>query len=157
MEALEKGIKAPEFCGLNQDGKKICLSDFKGKNKVVLFFYPEDDTPGCTLEACNLRDNISGLKAKGYTVIGVSNDDVDSHGRFAKKFSLPFDLIADTDKSIVNAYGVYGEKNLYGHKFIGIRRTTFVVDEEGVISTVLRKVDTKDHTAQILKKEGITE
>jgi peroxiredoxin Q/BCP len=149
MSKLEAGAMAPDFTALNQNGEEIKLSDYRGK-KVVLYFYPKDDTSGCTAESCNLRDNFPDLRAKGYEVIGVSNDDVKSHDKFATKYSLPFNLVADTDKSIVEAYGVYGEKNMYGRKYMGIIRTTFLIDEQGKIEQVISKVDTKNHTAQIL-------
>ncbi|MDQ3073917.1 MAG: thioredoxin-dependent thiol peroxidase [Bacteroidota bacterium] len=149
MTNLEVGDKAPDFIAKNQKGKTVRLSDFKGK-KVVLYFYPKDDTPGCTAESCNLRDNYAELRAKGYEIIGISADDEDSHLRFAKKFTLPFDLLADTDKKIISDYGVWGEKNIFGNIMEGILRTTFIINEEGRIERVIKKVDTKDHTAQFL-------
>src|ERR1700749_1289797 len=130
MITLTAGMKAPAFKGKDQNGKSISLSDYKGK-KVVLFFYPEDDTPTCTIEACNLRDNFSLLKSKGITVIGVSPDDEKSHKKFEEKFSLPFTMLADADHKMLNKYGVWGEKNLYGHKFMGVKRTTFLINEQG--------------------------
>ena len=147
---LSIGDKAPEFSGLDQDGKQVALSDFKGK-KVVLYFYPKDQTPGCTQEACNLRDNISALSSQGYEVMGVSSDDVSSHKEFQQKYNLPFSLIADTDKSINQKYGVWVEKERDGKKYMGTARVTFLIDEKGMISNIIDKVDTKDHANQILK------
>ena len=143
------GDKAPEFTGKNQDGKKVSLKDLKGK-KVVLYFYPKDQTPGCTAEACNLRDNIDMLTQQGYTIYGVSTDDEASHREFRDKYKLPFDLIADTDKSINQMYGVWVEKERDGQKTMGTARTTFIIDGNGVITDVIDKVETKDHAAQIL-------
>jgi len=149
MAKLSEGDKAPDFKGLDQNGKEIKLADYKGK-KLVLYFYPKDDTSGCTAEACDLRDNINVLKANGYEIVGVSIDDVKSHDKFAKKYSLPFTLIADTDKKIVEDYGVWGEKNMYGKKYMGTIRTTFLIDERGKIERIISKVDTKKHASQIL-------
>lgn len=146
---LKIGNKAPEFQGKDQEGKNISLDNFKGK-KVVLYFYPKDNTPGCTDQACDLRDNISSLKKAGYEVLGVSIDDEKSHQKFIQKFSLPFTLIADTDKKIVEAYGCWVEKSMYGKKYMGTARTTFLIDEKGVITNIIEKVNTKQHTAQIL-------
>jgi thioredoxin-dependent peroxiredoxin len=146
---LKAGDKAPDFSLPNQDGKMVSLSDLKGK-KVVLYFYPKDSTPGCTAQACSLRDNYTVLKKKGYVVLGVSNDDEKSHLKFATKYELPFDLLADTDHKLVKAYDVYGEKSLYGRKYMGIFRTTFIIDEKGKIEEVIAEVDTKDHAAQVL-------
>ncbi len=147
---LEPGQKAPLFTGLDQDGKKISLADFKGK-KVVLFFYPEDDTPTCTVQACNLRDNYALLKKNGYTVIGISPDDEKSHLKFKEKFSLPFTLVADPEHVIIDKYGVWGEKNLYGRKYMGLHRTTFLIDEAGIIQKILKKPRSKMHAEEILK------
>jgi len=147
---LEEGNKAPDFSGLDQNGIKVSLKDYRGK-KVALYFYPEDDTPTCTVQACNLRDNFSALKAAGFEIIGVSPDDVESHKKFKNKFQLPFTLIADPKHAIIDKYGVWGEKNLYGHKHMGIYRTTFVIDEKGIISDVISAVKTKEHADQILK------
>ncbi len=144
------GDKAPIFSGIDQNGNKISLKDFKGK-KVILFFYPKDDTSGCTVEACNLRDNRSALMKKGFVVIGVSADDEKSHKKFSDKFNLPFSLIADTNKKIIEKYGVWGEKSMYGRKYMGIIRKTFVIDEKGEIEKIFDKVDTKNHTQQILE------
>lgn len=148
---LEAGQKAPDFAGITQDGKTVSLNDFRGK-KLILYFYPEDDTPGCTATSCNLRDNYAPLLAKGYAIVGVSPDDAASHRNFADKYSLPFPLIADTDKKILNAYEAWGEKNLYGNISIGVLRKTYIINEAGVIEHIFKKVDTENHTAQILSK-----
>jgi len=150
MSELKEGQKAPEFTAADQDGNTISLDQFLGK-KVVLYFYPKDDTPGCTAEACDFRDNYQGLKAQGIVVLGVSVDDEKSHQKFATKHNLPFTLLADIDKKIVEAYGVWGEKNMYGKKYMGTNRTTFVIDENGQIAHIIKKVDTKNSTAQILE------
>lgn len=147
---LQPGDKAPEFESIDQDGNPVKLSDFKGK-KVVLYFYPKDNTPGCTAQSCNLRDNYEMLQKQGYEVLGVSTDSAKSHQKFITKHELPFTLIADEDKSVHEAYGTWGEKQMYGRKYMGTFRTTFVIDEEGKIEEVIGKVKTKDHTAQILK------
>jgi peroxiredoxin Q/BCP len=147
--ALEEGMKAPGFSGVMQDGSTISLDDFKGK-KLVLYFYPKDDTPGCTAEACNLRDNYSDLMNAGYAVVGVSPDPVKKHLKFIDKYSLPFPLIADEDKKILQDYEAWGEKSMYGRKYMGVIRKTFVIDENGLIEKIILKVKTKDHTAQIL-------
>ena len=143
------GDKAPDFTGKDQDGKTIDLKSLRGK-KVVLYFYPKDDTPGCTMESCNLRDNYSGLKRKGYEVIGVSADDEKKHKKFIAKYDLPFTLLADTEKEIIKAYDVWGEKKFMGRTFDGIIRTTFIIDEKGKIERIIRDVDNENHTAQIL-------
>jgi thioredoxin-dependent peroxiredoxin len=148
MVQLKEGMKAPQFEGIDQNGRMIRLSDLIGK-KVVLYFYPKDNTPGCTAEACNLRDNYDTFLKKGYAVIGVSPDTEKSHKNFAVKFSLPFPLIADTSKKILNDYGVWGEKKLYGKSYLGVIRTTYVIDEKGVIEKIISKVDTAGHTEQI--------
>lgn len=153
MERLQEGAKAPDFKGVDQNGNKISLSDFKGK-KVVLYFYPKDDTPGCTMEACNLRDNYDDLIDAGFEVIGVSPDGVESHKKFHTKYQLPFHLIADTDKKIINLYGVWGEKNLYGVKSMGLKRTTFLIDEDGIIFKVFKRPKTRAHSEEILKVAG---
>ena len=147
---LKAGDKAPDFESVDQDGNPIKLSDFKGK-KVVLYFYPKDNTPGCTAESCNLRDNYEELQKQGYVVLGVSGDSPKSHKNFIEKYALPFPLIADEDKSVHEAFGTWGEKHMYGKSYMGTLRTTFVIDENGVIEEVIDKVKTKDHTAQILK------
>jgi peroxiredoxin Q/BCP len=149
MTQLAAGQKAPHFEALNQDGKTLRLSDFSGR-KLVLYFYPKDDTPGCTAEACNLRDNYNSLIDAGYAVLGVSPDDPNKHRKFIDKFELPFDLLADTEQTVANAYGVWVEKSMYGRKYMGMARTTFVIDGDGTILEVIEKVDTKNHTAQIL-------
>ena len=148
--ALEPGDKAPDFKVNDQDGNPVSLSDFKGK-KVVLYFYPKDNTPGCTAEACNLRDNYSTLQKQGYEILGVSTDSEKSHQKFIEKQSLPFRLLADTDKEIHEKYGTWVEKSMYGRKYMGTARMTFVIDENGKIERVIEKVKTKDHAAQILK------
>ncbi|RZJ78662.1 MAG: thioredoxin-dependent thiol peroxidase [Flavobacterium sp.] len=149
MSTLNQGDKAPDFTSKDQNGNAISLAQFKGK-KVVLYFYPKDSTPGCTAEACDFRDNYQGLKAQGIEVLGVSIDDEKSHQKFITKYDLPFTLLADTDKSIVEAYGVWGEKSMYGKKYMGTNRTTFIIDEDGNIAHIITKVDTKAPTAQVL-------
>ena len=146
---LNEGDKAPPFKAKDQSGNLVSLSDFKGK-KVVLYFYPEDDTPTCTQEACNLRDNFSLLKKKGFTILGVSPQDVSSHKKFAVKFELPFPLLADPDRKIIEAYGCWAKKKLFGHEYMGVLRTTFIIDETGRIEKIFRKVHSKKHTQQIL-------
>ncbi|MGE0929765.1 thioredoxin-dependent thiol peroxidase [Peijinzhouia sedimentorum] len=148
--ALQVGDKAPNFKGVDEAGNAIALEDFKGK-KLVMYFYPKDNTPGCTAQACNLRDNYDALKDAGYEVIGISSDNEKSHQKFIEKQNLPFRLIADVDKSIHEQFGTWVEKSMYGRKYMGTARTTFVIDEKGVISEIIEKVKTKDHTAQILK------
>jgi peroxiredoxin Q/BCP len=147
---LKVGQKAPDFTVLNDEGQKVKLSDFKGK-KVVLYFYPKDDTPGCTKEACAFRDGIDEIKAHGAVVIGVSADAVESHKKFKKKFDLNFPLLADTDKKIVEAYGTWKEKSMYGKKYMGIERTTFVIDEQGKISRIFPKVKVDEHYDEVLE------
>jgi len=147
---LKEGDIAPDFKAKNQDGKEIKLSDFRG-HKVVLYFYPKDDTPGCTKEACSFRDTFESFKAKGIKVLGVSTDDEKSHQKFISKYNLPFDLLADTDKSIVSAYGVYGEKSMYGKKYFGVNRTTFLIDENGKIKKIFEKVKPEGHAEEVLK------
>jgi peroxiredoxin Q/BCP len=149
MTQLKEGMKAPGFRGMDQNGNEVKLSDFAGK-KLVLYFYPRDNTPGCTAEACNLRDNYESFLAKGYAVVGVSPDSEKSHKGFSEKYSLPFPLIADTSKEIMNVYGVWGEKKMYGKTSMGVLRTTFIIDEKGNIEKIISKVDTAAHTAQIL-------
>jgi len=147
--ALTAGNKAPDFTTKDQDGNLVKLSDFKGK-KVVLYFYPKDMTPGCTAEACDLRDNYRVLQKQGYEVLGISTDDEKMHRKFIEKEKLPFRLLADTDKSVHEKYGTWIEKSMYGRKYMGTSRVTFVIDEKGIISEVIGKVDTKNHSAQIL-------
>lgn len=148
---LQAGEKAPAFTAKDQNGNKVSLSDYKGR-KVVLFFYPEDDTPVCTVQACNLRDNYTTLQKQGYEVIGVSPNDEASHKKFQEKFSLPYTLLADPKHAIIEKYGVWGEKNMYGRKYLGLLRTTFLIDEKGVIERVILRPRTKIHTEEILKK-----
>lgn len=149
MLTLKPGDKAPAFESTDQFGNIIKAEDFKG-SKLVLYFYPKDNTPGCTAQACNLRDNYEALVFKGYKVVGVSTDDTKSHEKFTEKFSLPFPLLPDTDKKIVTAYGVWGPKKFMGRSYEGTNRTTFLIDEHGVIEEIFTKVDTKNHTEQIL-------
>lgn len=149
MTKLALGDKAPVFSGLNQNGEQISLADFKGK-KVILYFYPKDNTPGCTAESCNLSDNYQMWLSKGYEVVGVSPDKVASHKKFADKFQFGFNLIADPETEILQAYGVWGEKSMYGKKYMGVLRTTFII-EDGIIREIFDKVDTKNHTDQIIK------
>jgi peroxiredoxin Q/BCP len=149
MVTLNIGDKAPEFNAIDQDGKEINLSQYAGK-KVILYFYPKDNTPGCTAEACDLRDNYDHLTNNGFDVIGVSTDSEKSHQKFIEKYNLPFRLIADTDKKVSEAFGVYGLKKFMGKEYMGINRTTFVIDENGMIENVVEKVDTKNHTAQLV-------
>jgi peroxiredoxin Q/BCP len=150
MIDLKTGDKAPDFSGKDQDGNVVRLSDYQGK-KLVLYFYPKDNTSGCTAEACSLRDSYPVLQAKGYSILGVSPDSEKSHTNFIRKYNLPFPLIADTDKSIAQAYGVWAEKKMYGKSYMGILRTTFKIDENGIIEEVISKVRTKDHGVQILE------
>jgi len=145
---LKPGDQAPAFTAKDQHGNEISLSDFKEK-KVILYFYPKDNTPGCTTEACNFRDNYERLKAEGFEVIGVSTDSQQSHQKFISKYNLPFTLLADEDKSIVQSYGVWGEKNLYGIKYTGTNRRTFLIDEDGVITHIINKVDNKNASQQV--------
>jgi peroxiredoxin Q/BCP len=149
MVTLKEGEKAPAFSGKDQNGKKISLSDFKGK-KLVLYFYPEDDTPTCTIQACNLRDNYSLLKKNGFEVIGVSPDDGKSHRKFEAKFHLPFTLIADPEHSILEKYGVWDQKKLFGHEYMGVLRTTFVIDEKGIIRKIFTRPKNKAHAEEII-------
>ena len=147
---LQEGQKAPAFTGVDQDGKKISLSDLKGQ-KLVIFFYPEDDTPTCTVQACNLRDNYSLLEKNGFKVIGISPDDEKSHRKFREKFSLPFTLIADPQHRIIHKYAVWGPKKLYGRDYMGLYRTTFVIDEKGIIKKIFLRPKNKAHAEEILK------
>lgn len=151
MSNLKIGDKAPDFKGLNQNGKEIKLADFKGKN-LILYFYPKDSTPGCTAEACDLRDNHDMWLSKGYAVVGLSPDSQKSHQKFIEKYSLPFDLISDTETVILNAYEAWGEKSMYGKKYMGVLRKTYVISKDGIIENIFEKVDTKAHTKQILNE-----
>lgn len=149
MNKIEEGKQAPNFSGKDQNGNAITLSDYKGK-KLVIYFYPKDDTPGCTAQACNLRDNHQTLLDKGISVVGVSADSEAKHQKFISKYDLPFPLIADVDKSIIDSFGVWGEKKFMGKVYDGIHRTTYVIDEQGKVVTRIDKVKTKEHTKQIL-------
>jgi peroxiredoxin Q/BCP len=149
MATLKEGDKAPDLNAKDQNGKTISIADLKGKT-IILYFYPKDDTPGCTAEACDFRDNYQSLLSKGFEVIGVSTDDEKSHKKFETKYSLPFPLIADEDKKIVEAYGVWGEKSMYGKTYMGTTRKTFIVDANGVIKKIIDKVDTKAASQQVL-------
>ena len=149
MNNLKIGDKAPEINGIDQNGDKISLDQYKGK-KVVLYFYPKDMTPGCTAQACDLSDNYNDLIKKGYDVLGVSCDSVKRHQKFIEKYNLPFNLISDEDQQIVNNYGVWQLKKFMGREYMGIVRTTFIIDEKGIIEDIITKVNTKQHTSQIL-------
>jgi peroxiredoxin Q/BCP len=151
MENLTEGSPAPHFEGVTQGGRILSLGDFKGK-KLILYFYPKDNTPGCTAEACDLSENYDFWLSKGVDVVGVSPDNTDSHRKFIDKYGLKFSLIADTEKKILQAYGVWGEKFNYGKSYMGVIRTTFVINEAGIIEKIFKKVDTKDHTNQIVKE-----
>jgi len=146
---MKVGDRAPDFSVMNDQGEKVKLSDFKGK-KVVLYFYPKDDTPGCTKEACAFRDGIDEIKSRGAVVIGVSTDSVESHEKFKKKFDLNFPLLADTEKKIVESYGTWKEKSMYGKKYMGIERTTFIIDEQNRISHIFPKVKVDEHYDEVL-------
>lgn len=150
MANLKVGDKAPDFEGKNQNGETIALKDFAGK-KLILYFYPKDNTPGCTAESCNLNDNYDAWLEKGFDVVGVSPDSEKSHQKFIDKFGFKFNLIADTEKEILEAYGAWGLKKNYGKEYMGVLRKTFVIDEEGVIAEIFEKVNTKDHTNQIIE------
>ncbi len=147
--ALAVGTKAPDFTVNDQDEKSVKLSDLKGK-KVVLYFYPKDMTPGCTLEACSLRDNYKALQKAGYEILGISSDNEKMHRKFIEQQKLPFKLLADTDKAVHNRYGTWVEKSMYGRTYMGTARVTYIIDENGIISEVIEKVDTKNHASQIL-------
>ena len=150
MSNIKQGDKAPEFKGVNQNGDAVSLSSYAGK-KLVLYFYPKDDTPGCTAEACNLRDNYNQLLSEGYAILGVSPDNEKKHQKFIDKYDLPFDLLADTEKETCEMIGVWVQKSMYGREYMGVARTTFIIDENGIVEEVISKVKTKEHTAQILK------
>lgn len=149
MNMLQAGDKVPDFSAKDQDGQTISLSDYKGK-KLVVFFYPKASTPGCTAEACNLRDNYQELQAQGYHLLGVSADSEKRQANFKNKYEFPFPLLADEDKTVINTFGVWGPKKFMGKEYDGIHRTTFIVNEEGIVKEVITKVKTKDHAAQIL-------
>ncbi len=149
MTHLTEGQKAPAFKGRDQNGQLVSLADLKGK-KIVLFFYPEDDTPTCTVQACNLRDNFGLLKKNGFEVLGVSPDEEKKHKKFEAKYNLPFTLIADADHKIIDRYGVWGEKQLYGRNYMGLHRTTFLIDDKGIIRKIFLKPKSKQHTEEIL-------
>jgi thioredoxin-dependent peroxiredoxin len=150
MTSLKVGQKAPDFIINDQNSNQVSLNDFKGK-KLVIYFYPKDDTSGCTAQSCNLRDNYDSFRKQGYEILGVSVDNEVSHQKFIKKYNLPFNLLADTDKKMVNDFGVWGEKSFMGKKYMGIHRITFIIDENGIIENIIADVKTKDHTSQILK------
>ena len=150
MTHLQEGDKAPAFTGKDQDGKSVSLSGYKGK-KVVLYFYPEDDTPTCTVQACNLRDNYALLKKAGFTILGISPDEEKKHKKFEGKYDLPFTLVADPGHTIIDKYGVWGEKLLYGRRYMGLHRTTFLIDEKGIIRKIFLKPKSKQHAEEILK------
>lgn len=150
MTTLKTGDKAPNFLGLDQNGKKHELADYEGK-KLVVFFYPKASTPGCTAEACDLRDNFNKFETQNYALLGVSADSASRQTKFIEKYDLPFPLLADEDKSVINAFGVWGPKKFMGKEYDGIHRTTFIIDEKGIIEEVIEKVKTKEHAAQILK------
>ncbi len=147
--SLTEGMPAPPFAGIDQNGNHIRLEDLRGK-KVILYFYPKDDTPGCTKEACNLRDNYAALQEAGYTIIGVSADPIESHKKFANKYNLPFSLLADPEKNIISAYHAWGKKKLYGKEYEGTLRITYIIDEHGIISRIIKNVKPEQHADQIL-------
>jgi peroxiredoxin Q/BCP len=149
MAVLKEGSKAPAFKAPDQNGNMVSLSDFKGK-KLILYFYPKDDTPGCTSQACNLKDNYTDLIKNGFQVVGVSVDSVKSHKKFEEKYELPFPLISDEEKKIVDKYNLWGEKKFMGRTYMGTTRTTFLIDETGVIRKIIAKPDTKNHTEEVL-------
>jgi len=151
MNILKEGDKAPAFTSINQDGNSIALSDFEGK-KIILYFYPKDNTPGCTAESCNLNDNYSTLTEKGFEVIGVSPDSAASHLKFIAKHNLQFNLIADTEKEVLELYNAWGLKKMYGREYMGVLRSTFIINKNGIIEKIIKKVKTKDHTNQIFSE-----
>lgn len=153
MMQLKEGDKAPDFSSVNEKGEPVSLADFKGK-KLILFFYPKADTPGCTAEACSLRDGYAELREKSFELLGVSTDTAKDQGKFKQKYNLPFPLLADTDQTVVKAYGVWGPKQMFGKTFEGINRTTFVINENGMIEKIFTKVETGNHAEQILQKVG---
>ncbi|HMN89224.1 MAG TPA: thioredoxin-dependent thiol peroxidase [Saprospiraceae bacterium] len=153
MSQLKEGMPAPDFKGVSDNGELVSLVDFKGK-KLILFFYPKADTPGCTAEACSLRDAYADLRDRGFALLGVSPDTTKKQGNFRKKYDLPFPLLADTEQEVLKAYGAWGEKQMYGKTYEGVLRTTFVIDEQGTIEKIFTKVDTKNHAVQILEAMG---
>ena len=154
MTHLKEGKKAPVFTGINEKGDEISLQDFRGQ-KLILFFYPKDNTPTCTEAACNLRDNYKKLRKHGFELLGVSPDSTRKHQNFIKKFDFPFSLIADTDQKIIKAYGLWGEKQMFGRKYMGVFRTTFIIDEQGKIEKIFTKVKAKEHAEQILEEMSL--
>ncbi len=146
---VKEGDKAPAFTGIDQNGKKVSLADYKGK-KIVLYFYPQDDTPTCTIQACNLRDNFGLLKKNGFAVMGISPDDASMHKKFEQKFDLPFVLVADTSHAILEKYGVWGEKQMFGNKYMGVYRTTFLIDEKGIVRKIFLRPKNKTHAEEII-------
>jgi thioredoxin-dependent peroxiredoxin len=154
MFHLKEGDKAPDFQGFDQNNNPISLNSFSGK-RLIIYFYPKDDTPGCTAEACDLRDNESALISKGFAILGVSGDSIKSHARFAEKYKLPFPLLADTDKKMMQDYGVWGPKKFLGRTYDGVHRTTFVVSADAIIEKIITKVDTRNHAAQVLSELGL--
>jgi thioredoxin-dependent peroxiredoxin len=156
MTTLKEGGKAPAFKSKDQNGKPVSLADYKGK-KVVLYFYPEDDTPTCTIQACNLRDNFGLLKKQGFVVLGVSPDEEKKHKKFETKYNLPYTLITDPEHKIIDAYGVWGEKQMYGRTYMGLHRTTFLIDEKGIVKKIFLKPKSKQHTEEILNAWQLTD
>ena len=150
MAAVKEGAKAPEFTLPSSEGKEISLKDYKGKNRVVLYFYPKDDTPGCTVQACEFRDNIKKIEKSDAVVLGVSPDDLKSHDKFIGKFKLPFVLLADTEKKVCNAYGVWVKKSMYGKEYMGVARTTFIIGKDGKIEKIYEKVKPEGHAGEVL-------
>ncbi len=149
---LEVGDKAPDFTLMSGDNKEVSLKGFQDKSTVVLYFYPKDDTPGCTKEACSFRDNLEPIESKGAVILGISPDGVDAHSNFAKKYNLPFTLLSDPDKVVADAYGVYKERTMYGKKSMGIERSTFIIGKEGNIEHIFRRVRVDGHTEKVLEK-----
>lgn len=154
MAIPKEASKAPEFTLLSNGGKEVSLNDFKGKDRVVLYFYPKDDTPGCTVEACAFRDNIKKIRSKGAVVLGVSPDDTKAHNKFIDKFKLPFILLSDTDKEVCKSYGVWVKKSMYGREYMGVARTTFIIGEDGKIEKVYEKVKPEGHAEEVLEYLG---
>lgn len=152
MATIEEGKKAPAFSGKDQDGNTHNLSDYAGK-KLVMYFYPKDNTPTCTVQACNLRDNYKALQKAGYSILGISPDEADKHKKFIEKFDLPFPLLADPERKIIEKFGVWGEKQMYGRKYMGLNRTTFIIDEKGIISRIINKPKSKEHGEEIMNDE----